>query len=240
MTTNNIKTILFASLIAVMLLPFNVMGEAQAENVYTRAQVDKAFARGDSNITFDENNKINVDLRGMARSGLSTSDIMIVNEYAHLNNALVEAMINEDENAIELAGTNLIEGKFAYVFDDPTYDETQMSIQGYWDSSACGITNGVTSTYPDTPDLYIGTTGHANQAAIETWLTNNGQHIVNWPFADWGDLVYAEKNFTGQEECDNGEFRDEWNVYNPPGSHIVNGVTSSGWYTLNHDNEPKS
>ncbi len=50
--------------------------------------------------------------------------------------------------------------------------------------------------------------------------------------------VYAEKNLTGQGGCTSGEFRDEWNVYNPPGSHTVNGITSTGWYTLNHNNEP--
>ncbi len=208
--------------------------DAEASKEYDRIQVDKAFFDAGDNVTFDDRNKIIVDTRALVKGGMEYEDVKIINEYSELNNALIDAIVSEDKNAIKSAKHNLVYNQFSNVFND----ENSLTTYGFWSSSACGITNGVTSTYPSTPTLYIGTDGHNTQADIETWLTNNGKHIVNWPFADWGDLVYAVTNSTGQGGCTNGEFRDEWNVYDNSVNHIIGGVTSSGWHTLNHDNEP--
>ncbi len=237
-----VSTVLFALLIATLLVP-TMIDSASAAKTYTREQVDRAFFNADDNISFNDKNKMKVDVKSMKESGMPKKEIKIVKQYARLHNALIKAMISENDTLIAIAKTNLHDGKFAMVFNDTAYQAPPpggVTGAGFWDSSACGITNGVTSTYPPTPTLYIGTNGHASQSNIETWLRNNGQHIVNWPYADWGDLVYAEKNITGQGSCTNGEFRDEWNVYEPdalPGL-VLGGVTASGWYTLNHDNEP--
>ncbi len=231
------KTILFASLIAAMILPTSMMGNAEAATTYTREQVNQAFSLAGDNVTFNDKNKMKVDKAALSNDGMSQSDIKIIKEYAKLHNALIKAMIQEDEDKIEDAQDKLVYGDFAIVFNDPSAGEG-ISTQGWFDDNACGITNGNTSTYPDTPTLYVGTDDHANENAIETWLENNGQHIVNWPYADWGDLVYAEENSTGQGGCTSGEFRDEWNVYDDSPAHYIQGSWTTGWHTLNHDNEP--
>ena len=233
--TKNTKTFLFASLIAAMILPSGMMmNEAEASEPYTKTQVDRAFHKAGESVTFNHVNLMQVDKRGMLDNEMSFGDRLIVLQYATLHNALINAMISENQEALEIAKDELHNGKFAHVFNDPNPSTTR----GFWDSSACGITNGDVSTYPQTPTLYIGTDGHDSQADIEAWLVNNGQHIVNWPSADWGDLVYAEINTTGQGGCTSGEFRDEWNIYDDSRDHIDAYRTSEGWHTLNHDNEP--
>lgn len=232
---------MFGSIFAAMILAMMVGQVAEADTTYTRQQVDTAFSLAGDHVTFNDKNKMKVDKASMIEDGMSNDDIKIVKQYARLHNKLIKAMIAEDADAITTAKDNLHNGKFALVFNDPTpvaAASAMASTQGYWDSSACGITNGVTSTYPGTPTIILGANGHATQSAIETWLVNNDQHKVSWPYADWGDLVYAEKNLTGQGGCTDGEFRDEWHVYDASVTHTYNGVSSSGWHTLNQYNEP--
>ena len=235
-----VTTVLFSLLIVTLLVPA-MIDSASAVKLYTREQVDQAFFNAGDNIAFNDNNKMKIDIKSMKESGMAKKEIKIVKQYARLHNELIKAMISENQTQIIAAKTNLHNDKFSLIFNDTTYREpTQDGFTGagFFDSSACGITNGVISTYPPTPTLYIGTSGHTNQSNIETWLQDNGQHIVNWPYADWGDLAYAEKNLTGQGGCTNGEFRDEWHVYTAPPNVLVGGIWASGWYTLNHDNEP--
>lgn len=248
MTMKKTKTVLFGSIFAALILTLMVGQVAEASTTYTRQQVTDAFALAGDHVTFNAKNKMKVDKASMSEDGMSSDDIKIVKQYARLHNKLIKAMIAEDKDAIATAKDNLHNGKFALVFNDPNATAAPsvqaasgaMSVAGFLDDSACGITNGDTSTYPGTPTIILGATGHSTQSAIETWLVNNDQHKVSWPYADWGDIVYAEKNSTGQGGCTSGEFRDEWHVYDASVAHTYNGVTSTGWHTLNQYNEPNS
>lgn len=190
-----VTTVLFSLLIATLLVPV-IIDNANAAKMYAREQVDLAFFNAGDSVIFNDKNKMKVDAKSMKESGMMKKEIKIVKQYSRLHNALIKAMISENDTLIATAKNNLHSGKFALIFNDTTYQEpTQGGVTGagFWDSSACGITNGVISTYPQTPTLYIGTNGHVNQSSIEAWLGNNGQHIVNWPYADWGGISSMQK-----------------------------------------------
>lgn len=233
---NEIKTILFASLIMAMILPFSGMNYANAEEnkikkQYTRAEIDNAFGVSEKYVTYTETKHMVVDVKSMNDDEVSKLDIHIMKKYAKLHNKLMNGILSGNEDRLNKAQSNLFDGQFKYLFNA---DSDLPSTQWFHDLAACGITNGVTSTYPQTPSISIGEQGHSNEQSIRDELESQDLHYVNWPWSDWGDVVYAEKNFTGQEECDNGEFRDEHHVYSPSTS---NGHVNS-WHTFVQLNEP--
>ena len=65
MTTRNIKTVLFASLIAAMILPFSgglgVQPVEAAKTPYTLAEINSAFSNSEGYVTYDSDGNMAVD-----------------------------------------------------------------------------------------------------------------------------------------------------------------------------------
>lgn len=238
MTTKNIQTILFAGLIAAMILPFSMVDSAEAAKQYTRAEIDHAFTAADGYVTYVENNIMKVDRDSMIADGVPYKDMKIMTKYAREHNKLMNALASGVESDIVTARENVLNGSFKNLFDAPTGDFELATDVDYWSLNACGVTSGNSSTWPSNPQIILGVSGYSSQSSIESALSSQDLHKVNWPYSDWGDVVYAEKNFTGKGGCNEGEFRDEHHVYDDTVTHTYNGVSSSGYHELIQYNEP--
>ena len=86
------KTILFALLIAAMILPFSGMQAADAEvNVkYNKSEVDKSFRNSEGYVSYEaQNNQMIVDVKKMTKDNLDAKDIKIMKSWAKLHNSIM-------------------------------------------------------------------------------------------------------------------------------------------------------
>ncbi len=236
MNMNDAKAVLFASMIAVVILPFTIQS-ADAEKQYARASIAIAFANAEEYIAYDQTGRIGIDMQAMRENGISRQDIQIVEEFAFLNNELLDIIL--DENSTESNVRNyydtLKSGSFKPLFD-PSARDLRSYTGSYWSLSACGITFGV-SAHPHPPS-HNGIDGYASLSAIQSALVADGYYQVPWPGADW-DAVgfdYAKLNLVGVGGCTDGEFRDQSYIYPPESPH----GELEGWHTLEDINEPNS
>ncbi len=235
MTTKTMKTILFASLITAMILPFGMMDEAQAKNTYyDRNFIDRTFAIAQHNITYEnETQHMILDVPSMIEDGLNQNQIIMVEEFANLQNELMDLTLNENPSETEIREhiSSMENGKFRHLFEVNTATRYSGS---YFSLTACGITFGE-SAHPHYPATF-GLNNHHTKQSIQNALESMGYYSVQWPYADWDNvgLDYGKKNYTGYATCDDGEFRDQHFIYSPDQQH----PTMSNWHTLVHTNEP--
>lgn len=238
MTTKNAKTIFFASLIATMFMSFGSVQLADAEKQYSRSSIDTAFTNAEEYVIYDkQTGHIGFDTKSMKKDGVSKKDIRIVEDFADINNELMDMAFDEQSTKQDVREyySTLKNGQFKQLFD-PSTAQLRSYTGSFWSLTACGITFGVTA-HPHTNALY-GIDGYSSLSSIQDALEDDGYYQVPWPAADWSNVGrdYAKINTTGVGGCDDGEFRDQNFIYSPESTH----GNLAGWHTLQHINEPNS
>ena len=253
MTLKNAKTILFASLLVAMILPFSGMNNAYADKQivpYTLAQIDHAFSVSDGYVTVDQNNQMKVDKKEMKKDGISKLDIKIMKKWAKIHNKTMEVRNSGDPKLILEHFEKIQNGKFRLLVDTtvpaigvPTVSNGDPisafshSGQSFWSLTACGITYG--QTQHTNPTANVGLNGYSSVAAAQTQLSNWGYTQLQVPYTDPQSVGfdYGKINSNGIGGCTGGEFRDEHFIYDS--DRYQNGVLfASAVHTLKQVNEP--
>ena len=221
------------------MLMFNGIQHTEAEEEYTRAQIDTAFTNTENYIIHDlQTSNMSFDEVQMKADRVSKQDIKIVLEFAELNNGLMDLIANENSTEAEIKDyfASLDEGQFKQLFNPSQHAKSYTG--SYFSLTACGITFGVTAHEHDGADN--GLSGYSSLSSIQDAVEADGYYQVQYPWADLRNVGvdYSKINTTGFGGCTDGEFRDEWNIYDDSRDHIDAYRTSEGWHTLNHDNEP--
>ena len=231
--TKNAKTILFAGLIAAMILPFGNYQMVDAKQQYTLSEINEAFAKAEGYMSYYNGKNISVDKNSMKSDNIPTKDIKIIDEWATLNNKLISALESGDAKQITAAAEFAETGKFSLLVNgqDDNSAQTRTDVN-YWSLTACGITYG--QTQHSNPTVTLNLAGYSSKSSIETALENSGYHEIPYPYTDYGSVGddYGKANYTGQGDCNEGEFRDQNFIY-PPNTH-----GQSNWHTLQQLNEP--
>ena len=241
---NELKTIMFAALIAAMILPFSGMDYANADKQtttpYTLEEFNSAMGVPDTYVKITDNSRMIVLEKQALADGEDSRDIEILGHWAKFQNKLLQSS-NEGKDSAKTALDKALNGKFSVVLQSQinsvavSLNDITVSPQGYWDSSACGITWGQTS-HAHTNALN-GHSGYSSLSSIQSHLVNShGYYQVQAPWADPSNVGkdYGKVNTTGQGGCDDGEFRDQAFIYSPSESHPGH----TGWHNLQHINEP--
>jgi len=224
------KTILFASLITAMILPFSEMNYAEAEEVYDGTKVKESFIQLDPYMTVTDEKKILFDIKSAKENGLDKKIIKIGKEYTKLQNDMIDSLKSEDKTNLTLDEKQV--KKFEKFFkkikngDDALF--TQSTIPTIYTAS-CNVwgphaqPNAVDETATFTP--------------IATYLIYNGYHQVQVPYSANPSIDYAKK--TTAYGCENGVFREQalirssvtYDTYNPePNSEVFDYVWPSWWW----------
>lgn len=228
MTLKNTKTILFASLIVAMILPFSMVDFATAETdktKFSKTDIDKSFKNSKGYVHVEKKTQqMTVDEKKMLKDGIDKNDIKIMKEWAKLNNKVMKPFMSGDKEGLGAALAEAAVGSFSYLtnskttkigaVDDDVSNVSYITPVGFWDLTACGITYG--STEHADPIHNIGLSGFSTLESAQSTLSGNEYYEVEWPWIDSGDegKVYAKVNTTGYGDCTNGEFRDENHIYN--------------------------
>ena len=225
---------------------------------YTNEEVSTAFSNAGDLVSFGNNNTMTVSRAELRDAGMENGDIKIVIKFIKMQNRVIKHMLTLDDDSLTVkqaqkvnaklihAKDRLLNGPFEYVFSDPQsniprnngYSTNAASNNASSEPKTCGIINGDWSTYPPTPTITIVVDSYIDQDAIESKLISMGLHHVSAPWSDWRDLVYAEKTTNRSDSCNNGEFRDEYHVYDDSVTHTYKGVASIGYHALTQLNEP--
>ncbi len=241
-----LQTILFATLIAVMILPFNsesgIQSAEAAKEPYTLAEIDKAFTNSKGYVTYDSEGNMVVDKKQMRKDSVSRDDIKIMKQWAKLNNKITEVIKTGDQTDIDNVMTKAQSGKFS-LLTNATTTTPQGGASGqtsvwFWSLNACGITYGQTSHL--NPSKTVNKDGFDDLQSIQNSLVASGYHQIQHPWADRDSVGYdyGKKNLTGVGGCNEGEFRDENFIYSNTTTHHYGSVISNGWHTLQQLNEP--
>lgn len=236
----NVKTIMFASLIMAMILPFSGMNYANADEQtitpYTLEEIDSAFTNSEGYVIYTETNRMIVLEKQMKQDGVSEDDIKIMSHWAKVNNKMMKANESGDRELVNQAFDIEREGKFQVFFNsevtpiDP--NNPQPTPMNYFSSSACGITFGQTS-HPHVR-AELGLSGYSSQSDVQQVLVDMGYEPVWVPATDPALVYrdYSKTNWTGVGGCDNGEFRDQHVIYPDIPENAY------AWYTMTNMNEP--
>lgn len=91
MTTKTIKTVLFASLIAAMILPFSAMNLAEAKSAdYTADEVANALEDLEPYVTLNDKQIAKLDISSAKKNGISQESIQIGKEYLRMQNKMIQ------------------------------------------------------------------------------------------------------------------------------------------------------
>ncbi|MCJ8306930.1 MAG: hypothetical protein HRU07_07785 [Nitrosopumilus sp.] len=230
-----IKTILFASLIAVMVLSFSSMDYAEADGkrqgeVYDGKEVKDAFVNLDPYMTVAEDKKIYLNEKAAMEDGISKRDIKLGLEYIELQNTMMRkiqagtatyaTLDKEKAKKFEKFFSIVKEGE-----DDPFEKSIFPVAYGAW----CNVwgphyqPNPVSKTATFTP--------------ISNYLVYRDYHQVQEPWTFNSEIDYAKKIVA--YGCDNGVFREQaiirstvgYSVYNPePNPEITTYMWPTWWW----------
>ncbi len=254
MTIKNAKTVLFATLLLAMILPFSMADMADAKkSPYSLEKIDRVFAASTNYLTYDDDGKMKLDAKGMKKQdNVNKSDVKLMKKWVKLNNKLIKAMDSKDQKKIDKAMDKIENGRFSLLTNPVSTPPAAESARGqislkshvtpnWLTLSACGITYG-TSSHPN-PAYSINYHGYSSKAALQSGLTSAGYDKLG-PFTGGADfdlwlkgLDYGKINTTGYGGCTGGEFRDQ-NVIIDGKDFTYNGVYYPGWGAQQQINEP--
>lgn len=230
MIMKNAKTVLFASLIAAMILPFSGMQFAEAEEVYDGTKVKEAFIQLDPYMTVTDEKKILFDIKSANENGLDEKIIKIGKEYAKLQNDMIDSLKSGDTTNLILDEKQVT--KFEKFFkkikngDDTLF--TQSTISAVY-AANCNVWGPHAQ-----PDAVHET---STFTPITTYLIYKGYHQVQIPYSGDPSIDYAKK--TTAYGCENGVFREQaiirssvtYDTYNPePNSEVFDYIWPSWWW----------
>ncbi len=165
------KTILFASLIVAMILPFSGMGNSFAQQTpgeedkieapYTLKEIEHSFAVMENYVIYDENKNITFDIINATRDNISQNDINIAQDFAVYSDNIINAAIgptgqvnedNTDKQELKQKIQELEEGKFQALFGaniEPTVSVNEITFTDYQYDSIPILTAFGISEYAD-------------------------------------------------------------------------------------------
>jgi len=253
MTIKNAKTVLFATLLLAMILPFSMADTADAKkSPYSLEKIDRVFAASTNYLTYDDDGKMKLDAKGMkSQDNVDKSDVKLMKKWVKLNNKLIKALDSQKQKKIDKAMDKIENGRFSLLTNPVSTPAAAESARGgislkshvtpnWLTLSACGITYG-TSSHTN-PTYTLTYKNYATKALLQSALTSAGYDRLG-PFTGGADFDlwltqsdYGKKNTTGYGGCTGGEFRDQNVII---GSGITwNGVYEPGWGAQQQINEP--
>ncbi len=189
MTTNKFKTILFASLIAAMILPFSGMQSAEAALSDDPKRVAVVLAKITPYITINDDKTISFDKKDAREDGLDRKTIRQGNKIVKEQNALVKGEIIESK----------ILGSY---FKSKTFTEMGTTQSCNWNGAG-----------DPTQNFY--STGETTLAGAQDHLSGMNYHKIAWyalhPGA-WGNQELADRDHQKSvwaHGCESGVFRTE-------------------------------
>jgi len=197
---NKTKTILFASLITAMILPFSEMGNANAESTLDSKYAQTVLEEMSPYITQNEDRTISFDAKSAKKDGVSKDVTKTAFKIVELQNKMV--------NGEKVEATMLDN-----YFEDVTAGEMS-AVQN--NSSGAVATSSTCDWYAQgTPIRNTYNTYSTTLSGAQSFLEGMGYHNVEWyalhPNA-WANPAIAERDFqqsTTTHGCENGVFRTE-------------------------------
>ena len=232
MITKTTKTILFAAIIAAMILPFSSMDYANADKknqdeVYDGTQVKEAFILLDPYMTVTEERQITFDKKAAKEAGLSKKVIKFGKEYSELQNDMIKKVKKGDNVKLDKEKSK----KFDKFFNKVKEGNTSFSLQ-----SLIPVAYAANCNYwgpHNQPDAVAGT---ASFTPITNYLVYLGYHQVQKPYSGDPSIDYA-KDVTAFG-CDDGVFREQaiirsaltYDTYNPEPNPEVFSYDWPAWW----------
>lgn len=195
------KTLLFASLIAAMILPFNSMdfAEAKKSDMYSAEQVKTALTDIEPYVSLKANKKSHIDVADAKQNGVSKESIKIAREYYKLQDKFMDKLSQKQK-------PNFKAEKFEVFFESLMVEDNSFGLQSIipaaYATHACNVYGP--HTEPSRISHWPGTT---TITSMKNYLLDVGYHNVPWYYSANSSIDYAKKIYA--YGCENGVFREQ-------------------------------
>ncbi len=200
MIIKNAKTILFAGLIAAMILPFSGMGFAEAKEIegYEVSNIKSALTAIEPYATINDDGSVTIDTHDAVQN-LSKQDFKIANDYLNYQNHLVKQIRDIPDK--KLVHDEYLEKKFSKLFKHIQDNKASKSSVS---KSAWGDVCGQSPWNPlPQPPVYLET----GLPTASSYLLSHGYHQVAF-YATTAFGNDYQKNVSAYG-CYSGEMRDQ-------------------------------